>query len=59
MTFSINDFFSKCDPTRSFLRIWSYLLKKYLMEDFIFLAVNMLNIGLNVSKVYNKDTSMA
>ena len=31
MKFSIKDFFSKCDQIRSFLRIWSYLLKKYLM----------------------------
>ena len=36
MKFSINDFFSKCDEIRSFLRIWSHLLKKPLMENFIF-----------------------
>ena len=35
MKFSIKDFFSKCDQICSFLRIWSYLLKKYLMESFI------------------------
>ena len=34
--FSIKYFFSKCDQIRSFLRIWSHLLKKYLMENFIF-----------------------
>ena len=39
MKFSIKDFFSKCDQTRSKLRIWSHLLKKYLMENFIFYAV--------------------
>ena len=39
MKFSIKDFFSKCDQIRSFLRIWSHLLKKYLMENFIFCAV--------------------
>ena len=39
MKFSIKDFFSKCDQIRSFLRIWSYLLKKYLMENFIFCTV--------------------
>ena len=39
MKFSIKDFFSKCDQTRSFLRIWSHLLKKSLMENFIFCAV--------------------
>ena len=34
MKFSIKDFFSKDD-----LRIWSHLLKKSLMENFIFCAV--------------------
>ena len=37
--FSIKDFFSKCDQIRCFLRIWSHLLKKSLMENFIFCAV--------------------
>ena len=36
---SVRDFFSKCDRIRSFLRIWSHLLKKFLMESFIFSAV--------------------
>ena len=36
---SIKDFFSKCDQIRSFLRIWSPLLKKSLMENFIFCAM--------------------
>ena len=40
--FFINDFFSKCDQIRSFLRIWSHLLKKSLMENFIFCAVTVL-----------------
>ena len=39
MKFSIEDFFSKCEQIRSFLRIWSHLLKKFLMENFIFFAV--------------------
>ena len=39
MKFSIKDFFSKCDQIRSFLRIWSNLLKKSLMENLIFCAV--------------------
>ena len=39
MKFSIQDFFGKSDQIRSFLRIWSYLLKKSLMENFIFCAV--------------------
>ena len=36
--FSTEDFFSKCDQIRSFLRIWSHLLMKSLMENFIFCA---------------------
>ena len=39
MKSSIKDFFSKCDQIRSFLRIWSHLLKESLMENFIFCAV--------------------
>ena len=35
MKFSI-----KCDQIRSFRRIWSYLLKKSLTENFIFCAVS-------------------
>ena len=38
MKFSIKDFFSKCDQIRSFLPIWSHLLKKSLMENFFFLC---------------------
>ena len=37
MKLSIMDFFSKCDQIRSFLRIWSHLLRKSLTENFIFL----------------------
>ena len=35
MKLSIKDFFSKCDQIRRKLRIWSHLLKKSLMENFI------------------------
>ena len=45
MKFSIKDFFSKCDQIHSKLRIWSYLLKKSLMENFIFCAVSQ-NMGI-------------
>ena len=41
MKFSIKDFFSKCDQIRSFLRIWSHLLKKSLMENFILCAMSI------------------
>ena len=36
MKFSIKDVFSKCDQILFFLRILSNLLKKSLMENFIF-----------------------
>ena len=39
MKFSIRDFFNKCDQIHRTLRIWSHLLKKSLMENFIFCAV--------------------
>ena len=39
MKFSIKDFFSKCDEIRSFLQIWSHLLNKFLIENFIFCGV--------------------
>ena len=39
MKFSIKDFFSKCDQILRELRIWLYLLKKSLMQNFIFYAV--------------------
>ena len=39
MKFSIKDFSSKRDQIRRKLRIWSHLLEKSLMENFIFCAV--------------------
>ena len=44
MKFSIKDFFPKCDQIRRKLWIWSHLLKKSLMENFIFCAVNVLSV---------------
>ena len=37
--FSINNFLSKCDQIRRKVRNWSHLLKKSLMENFIFRTV--------------------
>ena len=39
MKFSIKNFCSKCDQIRRKLRIWSHLVKKSLMENFIFWAL--------------------
>ena len=39
MKFSIEAFSSKCDQIRRKLWIWSLLLEKSLMENFIFCAV--------------------
>ena len=39
MKFFIKDFFRKCEQIRSFLQIWSHLLKKALTENFFFCAV--------------------
>ena len=41
MKFSNKDFVSKCDQIRMKLRMWSHLLKKSLLENFIFWAVNI------------------
>ena len=40
MKFSIKDFFSKYDQIRNFLRIWSHLLKKSIISNLIFCAVD-------------------
>ena len=39
MRFSTKGFISKCDYIRSFLQIWSHLLKKSLIENWMFCAV--------------------
>ena len=44
--FSIKNFFSKCEQIRWKLRICSHLLKKSLMENFIFCAVKVDLFGL-------------
>ena len=36
MNFSIGDFFSKCDQILNFKWIWSHLLRKFLIVNFIF-----------------------
>ena len=52
MKFSIKDFFSKCAQIRKKLRVWSHLLRKSLMENFIFCAVlGELWYGITVQKM--------
>ena len=57
MKFSIKVIFSKCDQIRSFLRIWSHLLMKSLIENFIFCAVNK-EILYNVQIIRGYETNL-
>ena len=58
MKFSIKDFFSKCDQIRRKLRIWSHLLNKSLMENFIFCAVfKARKIRKNIVTLWNIQTT--
>ena len=53
--FSIKDFFSKCDQIRRKLRTWSHLLKKSLIENFIFCAVDIFNDNCSKNFWYLQD----
>ena len=55
MKFSTEDFFCKCDQIRSFLQIRSHLLKKSLMENFIFCAVDV-QIKLNRKILFSTES---
>ena len=56
MKFSIYDFFSKCDQIRKNLRVWSHLLKKSLMENCIFCAVQYSqNKNSSISEVHFRN----
>ena len=49
--------FSK-DFSKSFLRIWSHLLKKSLIEDFIFCSVNITQLNAKINKkLMNSSTN--
>ena len=50
--FSIKDFFSKYDQTRSFSQIWSHLLKKSLIKNFIFCAARYKSIKKTFSQTW-------
>ena len=40
----VKDFFNKCDQMRSFLKIWSHLLKKSLIENCIVFLLGLSKI---------------
>ena len=50
MKFSIKDFFSKCNQICRKLRIWSHLLKRSSMENFIFLS----RVGDKIDRSFNE-----
>ena len=50
--FSIKDFFSKCDQIRRKLRFWSHLLKKSLMQNFIFCALRYFKVNTEISPYF-------
>ena len=56
MKFLIENFFSKCEQTSNILRIWSHLLKKTLMENFISCAVNL--FWLKIEKCLPQQTQI-
>ena len=55
MKFPIKYFFSECDQIRSFLRIWSYLSNKSLMENFSFGALRCFRNIVKLSKILWQD----
>ena len=54
MKFSIKDFFSKSDQIRRRLRTWSHLMKKLLMENFIFCAVTYFSQSQSTFNIFKK-----
>ena len=54
MKFSIKDFFSKSDQIRRILRVWSHLLKKSILKDFIFCAVTCEQLVLSIRLDYQQ-----
>ena len=53
--FSIKDFFSKCDQFQKKIRVWSHLLKKFLMENFIFCEASILISVFNKQAVWSYE----
>ena len=54
MKFSMKDFTSKCDQICSFLRIWSYLLKKSIFCAVTWKTENLKN-ATRIPKMYLKN----
>ena len=53
MRFSFKDFVCKCDKVHSFLRIWSHLMRKFLIENIIFCVVYFQMCLYSSSSVHN------
>ena len=51
--FSVKDFFSKYDQIRRKLRIWSYLLKKFLTETSFFVQCDIRKVTYNNQRDYD------
>ena len=54
MKFSIKDFFGKCDQIRSFLPIWSHILKNSLMKNLILYGVKQNDSIQNFTQIVNQ-----
>ena len=50
--FLFKDFFIKCDQIRRILQIWSHLLKKSLIENFIFMQCKILTVWAKYKGVF-------
>ena len=54
ISLALKDFRSNCDQIGRKQQIWSHLLKKFLMENFIFCAVKHANLPLILFTVRSK-----
>ena len=52
MKFFVKDFFSECDQIRRKLQIWSHLLKKSFMVNFIFLCIDSMSRSSHLNYQY-------
>ena len=58
LKFSVKDFFSKFDQIRSFLRIWSHLLKQFWTENFHFFCAVVSLAALNSFRNLKSETHL-